>query len=49
MAASLAARFSPDLFRFKKVDKVVALSVTGAVLLAWLVVVALDAMQAFVG
>lgn len=49
MAATLAARFNTDLLRFKKVDKVVALSVTGAVLLAWLVVVALDAMQAFVG
>ncbi len=34
--------------RFKKVDKVVALSVLGAVLLAWGVVVALDALLAFV-
>jgi len=34
--------------RFKKVDKVVALSVLSAVLLAWGVVVALDALLAFV-
>ena len=35
--------------RFKKVDKVVALAVLSAVLLAWGVVVALDALLAFVG
>jgi lipopolysaccharide export system permease protein len=49
MAATLAARLGFDRLRFKKVDKVVALSVIGGVLLAWFVVVALDAMQAFVG
>jgi lipopolysaccharide export system permease protein len=49
MAATLATRLGFDRLRFKKVDKVVALSVIGGVLLAWFVVVALDAMQAFVG
>ncbi len=48
MAATFASRIGLDRLRFKKVDKVVALSVIGAVLLAWLVVVALDAMMAFV-
>ena len=37
-----------DRLRRQKVDKVVALSVLGAVLLAWGVVVALDALLAFV-
>ncbi|MBN8885894.1 MAG: LPS export ABC transporter permease LptG [Rudaea sp.] len=45
---ALAARSGLDRLRFKKVDKVVALSVIGAVMLAWFVVVALDAMMAFV-
>jgi len=49
MVAALATRLGLDRLRFKKVDKVVALSVIGGVLLAWFVVVALDAMQAFVG
>ncbi|MBS0583187.1 MAG: LPS export ABC transporter permease LptG [Proteobacteria bacterium] len=49
MAATFAMRLGLDRLRFKKVDKVVALSVIGGVLLAWVVVVALDAMQAFVG
>jgi len=49
MAATLARRLGLAHLRFKKVDKVVALSVIGGVLLAWIVVVALDAMQAFVG
>lgn len=48
MAAALSMRSGLDRLRFKKVDKVVALSVIGAVLLAWLVVVALDSMMAFV-
>ena len=48
MVATLASRLGLDRLRFKKVDKVVALSVLGAVLLAWIVVVALDAMMAFV-
>ena len=48
MAAALSMRRGLDRLRFKKVDKVVALSVIGAVLLAWLVVVALDSMMAFV-
>ena len=47
-AATLARRIGLDRLRFKKVDKVVAISVIGAVMLAWLVVVALDAMMAFV-
>jgi len=49
MVAALATRLGLGRLRFKKVDKVVALSVIGGVLLAWFVVVALDAMQAFVG
>ena len=49
MAATLTRRLGLAHLRFKKVDKVVALSVIGGVLLAWIVVVALDAMQAFVG
>jgi lipopolysaccharide export system permease protein len=48
MTATWISRMGLDHLRFKKVDKVVALSVIGAVLLAWLVVVALDAMMAFV-
>jgi lipopolysaccharide export system permease protein len=48
MAVALALRAGLERLRFKKVDKVVALSVIGAVLLAWLVVVALNAMLAFV-
>ena len=54
-AAAAVARKRPgyiataiDRVRFKKVDKVVAISVLGAVLLAWGVVVALDALLAFV-
>ncbi|MFT3790137.1 MAG: LPS export ABC transporter permease LptG [Rudaea sp.] len=48
MAAAFASRLGLHRLRFKKVDKVVALSVIGAVLIAWIVVVALDAMMAFV-
>jgi lipopolysaccharide export system permease protein len=47
-AMALATRIGLDRLRVKKVDKVVAISVIGAVLIAWLVVVALDAMIAFV-
>ena len=49
MAGAILERIGMDRLRFKRVDKVVALSVIGAVLLAWFVVVALDAMMAFVG
>jgi lipopolysaccharide export system permease protein len=55
MTAVAISRRRPGFLRraverltFKKVDKVVALSVLGAVLLAWGVVVALDALLAFV-
>jgi len=47
-ALALAARPGLGRLRFKKVDKVVAMAVIGAVVLAWFVVVALDAMMAFV-
>jgi lipopolysaccharide export system permease protein len=47
-AAVFGDRIGLSRLRFKKVDKVVALSVLGAVLLAWGVVVSLDAMMAFV-
>jgi lipopolysaccharide export system permease protein len=48
MTATWTSRIGLDNLRFKKVDKVVAISVIGAVLMAWIVVVALDAMMAFV-
>ncbi len=49
MAASLLRTLHLDRLRFLKVDKVVALSVIGAVLIAWGVVVSLDALLAFIG
>ncbi|MGH8124134.1 MAG: LptF/LptG family permease, partial [Rudaea sp.] len=47
-AARALSRFSPANFHFKKVDKLVALSVIGSVLLAWGFLVAFDALYQFV-
>ena len=48
IAARALGRFSPANFYFKKVDKLVALSVIGSVLLAWGFLVAFDALYQFV-
>ncbi len=47
-AARALSRLWPANFYFKKVDKLVALSVLGSVLLAWGFLVGFDALHQFV-